>query len=114
MHTRTVVLALADICDEERIAIRKFIMALRRALFRMQALVVLPLSRATADISTGLIDYWPLNETSGNIAHDVVGGNNATLSGFPSNQPTWVPGGCAGSLNFFAASNYVITNSPIS
>ncbi len=115
MHTRNAVLALADIRDEERIAMQKSIMALRRALFALLALIVLPLSRATADISTGLIDYWPLNETSGNIAHDVVGGNNATLSGFPSNQPTWVPGrDGGGSLNFFAASNYVITNSPIS
>ncbi|HEX3726487.1 MAG TPA: LamG-like jellyroll fold domain-containing protein [Pirellulales bacterium] len=78
------------------------------------ALIFLSASHANADIITGLVDYWPLDETSGSIAHDVVGGNNATLSGFPVNQATWVPGKVGGSLNFFAASNYVITDAPIS
>ncbi len=83
------------------------------------AALVLPLSCGnpsftSADIVTGLIDYWPLDETSGNIAHDVVGGNNVTLSGFPDNQPTWTPGIIGGSLNFNNPSDYAVTNSPIS
>ena len=92
---------------------RKSIAVLRRALLALLALMLLPLARADADIVTGLVDYWPLDETSGLVAHDVVGGNNATLSGFSANQSTWVPGKVGGSLNFVAASNYVITNAPI-
>ncbi len=68
---------------------------------------------ARADIITGLTNYWSLDETSGTIAHDSAGTNNATLSGFGSNQSVWVPGKIGGSLNFIGASNYVITNTSI-
>lgn len=62
---------------------------------------------------SGLIHYWSLDETSGFTAHDSIRGNDATLSGFAESQPTWVPGKIGGSLNFFTASNYVITSDPI-
>lgn len=35
-------------------------------------------------LELGPIGYWPLNETSGTIAYDVVGGNNGTYTNFPS------------------------------
>lgn len=68
---------------------------------------------AWADISTGLLHHWPLDETSGLIAHDVAGSNDATLSGFPDGQTSWTSGKIGGSLNFVTASNYVITDEPI-
>lgn len=72
------------------------------------------IATAQADIVTGLVHRWTMDETSGSIAHDSVGTNNATLSGFPTGQATWVPGKVGGSLNFLATSNYVITDAPIS
>ena len=41
-----------------------------------------------ADVMDGLVAYWPLNEGSGKVAHDVVGGHNGTLD----NGPKWVAG----------------------
>jgi hypothetical protein len=82
--------------------------------FAILALLLFPPAWANADIITGLTNHWTFDETSGVTAHDSVGGDDATLSGFPSNQPTWFPGKIGGSLNFIGASNYVITNAPIS
>ncbi len=41
-----------------------------------------------ADVMDGLVAYWPLDEGSGKVAHDVIGGNNGTLD----NGPKWVAG----------------------
>jgi len=41
-----------------------------------------------ADIDTGLVGHWKLDETSGTAAYDSVGSNNGTLIG----SPTWTAG----------------------
>ena len=38
---------------------------------------------AMADLTDGLVAYWPLDETSGDVAHDIVGGNDGELMGGP-------------------------------
>ena len=83
-------------------------------LLALLAMSLWPLTHANADITTGLVDYWPLDEGSGPIAHDVVGGNNATIQNFPPSQQVWVPGVTGDALNFTDSTNYVRTNSPIS
>ncbi len=42
------------------------------------------------DVSTGLVGYWPLNETSGIIASDFAGGDDP---GTLINNPTWTVAG---------------------
>jgi len=44
---------------------------------------------ACADITTGLVGWWKLDETSGNIAADSAGTNNGTIG----SADTWVTGG---------------------
>ena len=39
----------------------------------------------------GLVGYWPLNETAGTTATDIIGGHNGTLTGTVPPQP-WVQG----------------------
>jgi concanavalin A-like lectin/glucanase superfamily protein len=65
---------------------------------------------ARADITTGLVDYWQFNETSGTTAVDSAGSNNVLLSG----GTTFAPGRSGNSLNFTSASNYAVTTSAIS
>jgi len=43
--------------------------------------VVAPTTYQQAILSYGPIAYWPLNEASGTIAYDVIGGNNGTYNG---------------------------------
>ena len=60
------------------------------------ALIVLP-SIAYADITTGLVGYWNLNEGTGTAANDTSGsGNNGTLN----NGPTWTAGISGTGLGF--------------
>jgi hypothetical protein len=51
------------------------------AIALLTLLLTLP-NVARGDITTGLVDWWKFNETSGNIAYDSVGSNNVNLSGF--------------------------------
>jgi N-acetylneuraminic acid mutarotase len=57
---------------------------------------------------SGLIAYWMLDETEGDIAYDSVGGYNGTLVG----DPTWQTdvGMIAGALEFDGIDDYVITD----
>ena len=54
----------------------------------LACLIALLCSPASADLTEGLIAYWPCDEGEGQFAYDVSGyGNHATLSG-----AEWVPG----------------------
>ena len=49
--------------------------------------------------ASGLVAYYPFNETSGNIAIDATGkGNNGTLGGISTNNPAADPSRVAGSV----------------
>ncbi|MCK5271352.1 MAG: DUF5060 domain-containing protein, partial [Sedimentisphaerales bacterium] len=49
-----------------------------------------------ADIETGLVAHWKLDETSGTTAYDSVGSHNGTLVG----SPTWESGQIDGAIDF--------------
>ncbi len=58
--------------------------------------IFLLVQTASADITTGLIGYWKLNEASGSSAEDSVGTSTGTLSGGASFPATGqVDGGCS-------------------
>lgn len=55
-------------------------------------------SLMAADLSTGLVGHWPLNNTSGITANDFAGGDDP---GTLINSPTWTTNGSIhGALNF--------------
>ena len=56
----------------------------------------------------GLIAYWMLDETEGDIAYDSVDGYNGTLIG----DPVWQPdaGKVAGALQFDGIDDYIVTD----
>jgi len=59
-------------------------------------------------LPNGLIAHWRLNETTGTVANDYVGGSNGTLV----NSPTWTTGKIGGGLQLASASSqYVGINS---
>lgn len=66
-------------------------------------------SNLRADLQNDLVGYWPLNETSGNIAHDASGvGQNGTLGNYAGNQGNWVSGQTGGALHFTASSSQYV------
>ncbi len=54
----------------------------------------------------GMVAWWPLDETSGLIAQDIMGGNN----GLDINSPIQGPGKVLNSLRFNGSTNYVRVN----
>ena len=71
----------------------------KRLMYLFSFILVLGLTTtfAKADISDGLVAYWPLDEGTGTTTADVTGnGNNGTLLG----APTWVGGKLGGALDF--------------
>jgi len=54
-----------------------------------------------------LIAYWKMDETGGDIAYDIAGGNRSTLSGNPLWQPTG--GAINGALQLDGTDDYVST-----
>src|SRR5580698_11526594 len=79
-------------------------------------LILSPSARAQQSTSTtqsaptsGLVGYWPFDETSGSVAHDASGfGNNgALLCNSNCALPTWTAGIHHGALDFTSASQYV-------
>ena len=56
----------------------------------------------SADISSGLVGYWKLDETSGTTASDSAGSNNGTVNG-----STFTTGKINNSLSFNGTSDYV-------
>jgi len=60
-------------------------------------LVIVPPSAHAADITTGLVGYWQLDETSGTTARDASGrGNPGTLV----HNPAWASGKFGGAVSF--------------
>src|ERR1700738_3006499 len=63
-----------------------------------------------ADVTSGLVAYWPLNDVNGSVATDYSGnGNNASLSG----HPTWTVGKIDASLRFTSNTQNVNTASGV-
>ena len=76
----------------------------------MGLLLILVLAPASYAVATsciqppeGLIAWWPLDETSGTTAIDMVGGNDGTYV----NSPTPVMGNVAYALSFDGINDYV-------
>jgi len=57
-----------------------------------------------------LIAWWPLDETSGTIAGDIIGGNDGTHTG----GPTPVTGKAAGALSFDGSDDYLFIPASVS
>lgn len=68
-------------------------------------IVIFPVENAKADLTTGLVGYWSLNETSGSIVHDYSGNNNnGNLYG-----PIWANDGALdGGLSFDGINDYAL------
>ncbi|MEN6575567.1 MAG: LamG-like jellyroll fold domain-containing protein [Phycisphaerales bacterium] len=61
---------------------------MRTTLVSLGLLVCLAASVANADITSGLVGYYPLNEGAGDIAHDMSGSGH---DGILHNGITWIP-----------------------
>jgi Concanavalin A-like lectin/glucanases superfamily len=64
---------------------------------------------------SGMVSWWPLDETGGTIVHDIVGSNNGTPKAGPvgSGGPTHASGMVAGALSFNGTSDFVqVPNGP--
>ena len=66
-----------------------------------------------SDVASGLIHHWTFDETSGDVAQDAVGNNDAQLFNWGSTEDKWVQGRVSGALDFSDADNYALTNSGI-
>lgn len=60
-------------------------------------------------LKLGLIRHWTFDETSGDIAHDVVGGNDGTLTNWAPTETRWVPGKVGGALAWLDNRDKVVT-----
>jgi hypothetical protein len=77
-----------------------------RKLIRLAAIGLvlgLAVTIANADIQTGLVSHWKLDETSGTTAKDSAGGNNGTLIG----NATWTEGWLSGAVEFDGEGDYI-------
>ena len=62
-----------------------------------------PFSQTNADITTGLVSHYKLDEASGTTAVDSTGANNGTLT----NNPAWTTGKIGNGLSFDGTNDYV-------
>lgn len=62
-----------------------------------------------SDVSLGLIHRWTFDETSGDIAHDVVGGNDGVLLNWAPTEERWLPGKVGGALAWLDDADVVST-----
>jgi hypothetical protein len=67
------------------------------------SLFILPISAATADITTGLVSHWMLDDGAGSVALDSVGNNHGTLQG----DAAWAEGYVAGAILLDGAGDYI-------
>src|SRR3989344_558627 len=71
--------------------------------------VILPTAPVHADITSGLVGWWKLDDSSGTSATDSSGnGNTGTLI----NNPAWATGKIDGALNFDGVNDYVNAGTP--
>ena len=68
--------------------------------------VTAPTTYEQAILALNPVGYWPLNETSGNIAYDVVGGYNGTYTTTSVNGSTYALGQTGPPESFFGGSSY--------
>ncbi|MFO0897484.1 MAG: Ig-like domain-containing protein [Pirellulales bacterium] len=61
------------------------------------------------DVKLGLIHRWTFDETSGDIAHDVVGGDDGALLNWAPTEERWVPGKVGGALAWLDDADVVST-----
>jgi len=54
-----------------------------------------------------IVNWWKLDETSGQMAEDSVGNSNGTLNNFPFDDSQWVEGKRDGGLEFDGEDDYV-------
>ena len=97
---------------KENKGIRSSIARLLGVLVIALMVTVLFAQASLADISDGLVGYWPFDEGSGTTAYDVSGnGNDGTLM----NGPTWTGDGrIGGALSLAGAADYVDIGNPTS
>jgi len=74
-----------------------------RSILFLLALSALSLSAARADTTTGLVSHWKLDDGSGAVATDSVGGNDGILQG----DATWAEGFLGGALLLDGTGDYV-------
>jgi len=67
------------------------------------SLFILPISAATADITTGLVSHWMLDDGAGSTALDSVGNNHGTLQG----DAAWAEGYVGGAILLDGAGDYI-------
>jgi len=83
-----------------------------RKLIYIVSFVLVPWSAtglANADITTGLLVYWPLNEEAGSIVLDATGnGHDGTFNG----NPQWVDGKHGSALHFDGVDDFVTHSLP--
>jgi len=87
----------------------KFVFVLSFSVFAA-LLFLLPFSQTSADITTGLVSHYKLDETSGTAATDSFGTNTGTLT----NGPIWTTGKLNNALSFDGVNDYVSMGSPSS
>ena len=81
------------------------------AVFVIVVFFFLTFSFASADITTGLVGHWKLDEGGGTITGDSSGNNN---TGILTNGPTWTTGNVGGALSFDAINDFIlIPDSPV-
>jgi hypothetical protein len=78
----------------------------RKIMFASSVLMLLVLWFADSALSKEpeLIAQWPLDEKSGNIVQDIIGGNNGKFKG---GELKWVPAKFGNGLEFDSANKYV-------
>jgi len=68
-----------------------------------------PHASTGTDVREGILHYWPLDETDGDVAHDIQGNNHGSLRGWRTGRPRWVNGRIGQALQFADVENVVMT-----
>lgn len=73
------------------------------SILALLSFVLVSFSAASADVTTGLVAHWMLDDGAGAIATDSVGGNDGTLQG----DATWAEGYVGGAILLDGDGDYV-------
>ncbi len=74
-----------------------------RSILVVLALSMISLSTAWADIATGLVSHWKMDDGTGQVATDSVGGNDGKLQG----DATWAEGFRGGAVLLDGSGDYI-------